>query len=169
MKQIPVILISMLLSVAVFAQPNAEGSGQKQPEKKKSSGTLNNQFNQIQEEIDQPPNKKEVEKQQEQKTLLIVMQQALSRNYRLKDAEKIQASEISYENSEENDLIYYVKYREFVGQFRFTNSPKKYFSWPIQTKVLLKPGSKYDEAESIFKNEKGNTAADNKKTTPNNQ
>lgn len=170
-----ILIMTISFPMIAFAQPNQGDTknNQQPPRTTGGGGGLHGEFDRIQEEIDIPPNQKELDEKQEKKTLLVAMQEALARGYRLKDAHKITENDITVEQHEQNTLLYYVKYKQFIGQFRYKNAPSKYFSLPVESKVLLKPGTKYDEKPSVFKDDKkeqGSTnASNNQNNKPKNQ
>ncbi len=127
------------------------------------AGEVYEQFKETQKEIDALHSVEKKEQENLHTSLLSAFKSKLVSYYKYKDAHKMTMQEIQFEKSEDNDFTYYIKYKDFVGYFKFPNNPKENLSIPIQEKILLKPGVTFEKFRSLLKESKSKPSSSKSK------
>ncbi len=115
------------------------------------AGPIKDEFFKTVNDIEKLEETEEARKKQIQETIELSLKRALLRYYNYREFDKIKVTDSNYEQSDMDKYTYYIKYEQFIGYFSYSNDPGKYFSYPRDERILIKPEAKDEYYDKILK------------------
>ena len=103
------------------------------------SGPIYDAYKKIEEQINKEKNGAIDKKKQLEETLLKSLKAALVKSYNYADYDGIALPEMQYEMAEGIENAYFVKYKDFLAYFSYSQDPRLYFMFPLEQKVIIDP------------------------------
>ncbi len=103
------------------------------------SGPIYDAYKKIEEKIDKEKDGAIDKKKQLEETLLKSLKSALVKSYHYADYDGIALPEMQYEIAEGIENAYYVKYKDFLAYFSYSQDPRLYYMFPLEQKVIIDP------------------------------
>lgn len=104
------------------------------------AGPIEDEYNKTVDDLANAENTPENRKAQLEKTLNAALVRGLVRYHTAADAKDAKISD--YEKSEADPFTIFFRYKDFIGFFRYQNDPEKYFSFPVEERIIKKPQKK---------------------------
>gem|GEM_PF-1417506 len=115
------------------------------------AGPIKDEFFKTVNDIEKLEETEEARKKQLAETIELSLKRALLRYYNYRETDKIKITDSNYEQSDMDKYTYYIKFEQFIGYFSYANDPGKYFSYPRNERILIKPEAKDEYYDKMLK------------------
>jgi len=106
------------------------------------AGAIKDKYLDINDKIDKTKLSDDTKSKTLEENVNRALKMTLLQQYNLCGYEKASIGKDGYEVSELNPALIYVQYQSFVGYYLFASNPAYFLQYPLDSKVLLEPGSK---------------------------